>query len=355
MFSRLINICFIFFVVSCNKAKQADEPIINTSKTVILYSWKEYTSLNVLKQFELETGIKVVLKEFDTIEEQLANLRANPEFCDLTIFDSHMAKDQFIGIKLIKKLDTQKLKNIDKYTKHFQEFKEIGVPYSYGATGFAIDTKQVTKEYTDYSFLYEPQFKGKVAILDDPVDYFLASLTAVKFDYRARNVFTDDIIKNINTFTDKLIANEPRINETFSNLDDLVSGKIAIAHTYSGDCASYQQENPHIKFLIPQNGFNAWSESICLTTNAPNETNAYKLLNYLSTHKAAAEFSNEFYYANGIQGSEKYMTKEIRENPLVNMSEQDRNKARYYLKSKEDNALTQQLFAKFKVGIKNEE
>ena len=352
MYSKLIFLILILLVAACKDEPEKEQvKSYPETKEVILYNWKEYTSLSVLKRFEKETGIKVILKEFDTIGEQLANLRANPQFCDLTIFDSHMAKDQFVGLKLIKTLDMSQLKNVDNYTQHFKEFQNTGVPYSYGATGFALDTKKILKEYTDYTFLSEPEFKGKVALLDDPVDYFLASLTAVHFDYKAQNTFTKEVIKDIDTFTEKLIANKPLINETFSNLDNLVSGKVVIAHTYSGDCASYQKENPHIKFFIPENGFNAWSESICLTTNSPNQLNAYKLLNFLSTQKAAAEFSNEFYYANGIKGSEKFMAKEIQENPLVNMSEQVRKKARYYLKSKEDNALTQKIFAKLKVGL----
>ena len=60
---------------SCGK-KAADK---NTrkppaSKEVVLYNWKEYTSLDTLKEFEKESGIKVILKEFDTQDEQLANL-----------------------------------------------------------------------------------------------------------------------------------------------------------------------------------------------------------------------------------------------------------------------------------------
>lgn len=329
---------------SC-KRDEAQKQVIKQkpSKEVILYNWKEYTCLETLKEFETETGIKVILKEFETINEQIASIQSNPQLCDLTVFDSHMAKNQFTAMKLIKKLNTSKLNNMPSYLNEFQEFIDVGIPYSFGMTGYAIDTRKVKKEFKNYEFLFNPEYKGKIALLDDPVDFFLTLLVAS--GKNINQALTPKVLKDIETNALKLKNNSIDFNETFTNLDLLVEGKRWIVQTYNGDAASYMQEHDYIKFFYHPENYNAWSEIICLTNNAPNEENAYKLLNYLSTARAAAQFSNEFMYANGISGSEKFLNKEIRSNPLINPSRKIRETGKLYHRSKEGNSAAQRIFS----------
>lgn len=328
---------------SCGK-KAADK---NTrkppaSKEVVLYNWKEYTSLDTLKEFEKESGIKVILKEFETQDEQLANLQSNPNFCDLTVFDVYMADQQFMPMKIIKKLDPAKLENTKDYASHFKEFISTGAPYSFGITGYAIDTRQVKGDLSTYDFLLDPRYKGKISLLDDSVDVYLDLVLASGNDIN-REV-TEKSSKEVETFVLKLKQNDISFNETFTNLDLLVEGKKWIVQTYNGDAASYMEEHDFIKFVFPKKHFNAWSEMLCLTTNAPNEENAYKLINFLTRKKSAAAFSNEFFYANGILGAEEYMNEKVRNNPVVNVPEEIRNAGRFYLKSKESNSETQRIY-----------
>ena len=327
---------------SCNKNADSKKPVKKvTSNEVILYNWKEYTNLDVLKKFENETGIKVILKEFETLDEFIGTLQSNPGYCDLIVSDSHIAASQYLAMKIISKLDTSKLNNTEKYVEHFKEFIDTGIPYSFGITGYAIDTKKVTHEYNDYSFLTNRNYKGKISLLDDQFDIFLDLLVSLNVDINS------DIDSKVETKLSELVKkikeNDPEFNETFSNLDKLVEGEKWIVQTYSGDAASYMEENSHIAFTFNKGSYNAWSEIVCLTNNAPNKENAYKLLNFLSQAENAAAFSNEFYYANGINGSEKFMDESIKQNKLINIPEEIRKRGVFYLKSKETNSTMQKI------------
>ena len=343
-FFRLTIIAVFSFFLSCSEKNENSKKVKPDIKNeVILYNWKEYTSLDVLKKFEQETGIKVVLKEFETIEEQIGTLQSNPYFCDLTIVDTHVATSQFYNTRLIQNLDFTLLENTKHFESHFKEFTSFSVPYSFGITGYAIDTRKVKKEYSDYSFLTDPAYKGKLALLDDPYDCFLSLMVATGNDINGQ--ITPDILSQLESTCVKLKENQISFNETFTNLDKLVEGEKWIVQTYSGDAASYQQENDFIKFFFNSEKYNAWSESICLISNAPNKENAYKLLNFLTRPENAAAFSNEFYYANGIIGSEKFMSETIRSNPLINISSDVRKRGIFYLKSKDSNAVMQKIFS----------
>ena len=348
-----LSISLIFLgLLSCDSKKEVKTQKENSSNQVIIYNWKEYTSLDVLKKFEEETGIKVILKEFETVDEQIGTLQSNPYFCDLTVADTHIASSQYLPIKLISELDTSKLLNTDSYVDHFQEYKHLGIPYSFGITGYAIDTNKVKKDYQDYSFLSDPAFKGKICLLDDQFDIFLDLLVLINVDINAE--VDEQSIKKLEKLANDIKNNQCDFNETFTNLDKLVDGEKWIVQTYSGDAASYMEDNPQIKFIFNKGSYNAWSEIICLTKNAPNKENAYKLLNFLSQAKNAAAFSNEFYYANGISGSEKFMTENVKSNPLINIPKETRNKGVFYLKSKESNSIMQKIFANISSAAKNE-
>lgn len=336
-------IALLFLLLSCDKESVKKPNIQAESKEVVLYNWKEYTSLSVLKEFEAETGIKVILKEFETLDEQIATLQSNPRFCDLTVFDSHMAKKQFRPMKIIKKLDISKLTNTANYVSQFNDFKDVGIPYSFGITGYAVDTRKVKADFTNYKFLLSPLYKSKLSLLDDPVDVYLSLVLASKNDINKAP--TPKSTKEIEDFTLALKENDISFHETFTNLDLLVAGEKWIVQTYNGDAASYMEENDFIKFIFPKRNYNAWSEMICLTTNSPNEKNAYKLLDFLSRPKAAADFSNEFLYANGISGSDKFMNEDIKNNLLINLNDDTRSKGTFYFKSKEGNSAAQRIYS----------
>jgi spermidine/putrescine transport system substrate-binding protein len=272
---RALFIIFSVLLISC-KEKPVKGSSVKTDKggkEVIFYNWKDYTSKDVLKRFEERTGIKVTLIEFETLDEQLSKLQSNPNFCDVTVFDSHMAATQHLDLRIIKKLDEAKLTNIEKFTDHFKPFSSVSVPYAYGITGFAVNRKFIKEEFNDYSFLSDPKYVDKIAILDDSFDSFLALLNAAGVDINTN--FSEKDIKVLDEFCEKVVANKPVFNETFTNLDLLVEGKKWIGQTYSGDASSYTAEHDFIEFIIPKNAFNSWSESLCISFNAANEERSF--------------------------------------------------------------------------------
>ncbi|MCH2208197.1 MAG: extracellular solute-binding protein [Lentisphaerales bacterium] len=336
---------FILFLFAGCSEKPSIPPITEKqSNEVIIYNWEEYSPLELFREFEKETGIKVILKEFETVEEQVSNLQADPLFCDLTIFDAQLIFDRYQPLKLIDTLDPKKLLHKDKFHDHFHKYQEVGIPLSYGVTGFAYDSSKIDGEILDYLFLTDSIYKSKVALLDDNDDFFLTLLTVIGFDYSKRTALTTEFIKPLEVLANKIVQNAPRVGDTFDNLDLLVSQEVLFAQTYSGDFISYQKKHPHIKFIIPSFGLNAWSEIISMSNNAPNKENAYKLLNFLSRPKSAARISNQFNYANGIVGSEKFLNDDIKSNTLINMPEEQKQKSKFYTKSIGHNSLNQKLF-----------
>src|SRR5437016_13801743 len=54
-------------------------------KVLLLFNWSNYTSPDLLKRFEAETGIKVTLDTYDTNESMLPKLQARGAGYDLVL------------------------------------------------------------------------------------------------------------------------------------------------------------------------------------------------------------------------------------------------------------------------------
>ncbi|WDE98708.1 spermidine/putrescine ABC transporter substrate-binding protein [Lentisphaera profundi] len=342
---RKVSLCFLLiavFAISCKETVIEKGVLTNSSNELILYNWEEYTPANIIEQFEKETGIKVVIKEFQTVDEQIATLQSEPDFCDLTIVGVTEAKQVFTPLKLIEEIDRNQLTGNHKYNDFFKNSETYGVPYCSGLLGFAVDKRYVDLAFKDFSFLVsDPQYKGKISLLDEPSDIYYLLMNSVGASVNSVNRDDHDRARQ---FTSKIISMEPHIQDLYSGLDDLNEGKIWMAMAYSGDALMYQEENSNIEFVYPQDRPFIWRDMLCLNINAPNKKNAYRFLDFINTPQVAAEIAVQFKTSPGIIGAEKYMDRETMTNPLVNIPKSLSDTCEVIVRFKENNAIINELY-----------
>ena len=316
---RIIISILILMFVSCKQEVNLDSKTEHKkSNELVIYNWEDYTPLSVVKQFEKETGIKVKIKSFQTIDEQISRLQSNPSMCDLLVVDTHEAHKSFLTLKLIEELDQNLFVNDHVYHHLYEDFKSLGVPYCFGLLGLAVDKRYVDLKFDNYSFLLNPKFKDKISLLNEPVDLYDLCLNAT--EHGVNNISEKSHSKVIE-FTNKLKQQRPVYQDVLSGLDALDAGKVWIAMAYSGDALLYKEENENIEFILPSERPLVFADILSVSANAPNRENAYLFLKYINSPKIAAEIAMEYMYAPGILGAESFMDKESLNNPLINISQ----------------------------------
>jgi len=80
----IISLTFTL-LFGCKDKKINDQSKI---KELVFYNWKDFTNKSILKDFEKETGIKIILKEYETRDMCIAQLQRNPGLCDVLILDT---------------------------------------------------------------------------------------------------------------------------------------------------------------------------------------------------------------------------------------------------------------------------
>ena len=143
--------------------------------TLRLFNWVAYINPDCLKAFGKKYNCKVQVTTFNTMNEAIAKLRSGLSF-DVFMGVTVDVLGQLIASKLLKPLNHSYIPNIAQAWSDFTNpFYDRGwqytVPYTIYTTGITWRKDLVHENpyamANPWSMLWQPKYKGKIAILDD--------------------------------------------------------------------------------------------------------------------------------------------------------------------------------------------
>ena len=143
----LLVLC-TFLLSGCDMFAEEEED--EGADVLYVYSWGDYLSEDVIKQFEEETGIKVVLDEYDTNESMYPRIAEGAEAYDVLCPSDYMI-NKLIHNDLLQPLDFAQLPNAR---------KNIGQNF-FANTAVRELVKEDLGEYVDTAFPSENVYKGQ--------------------------------------------------------------------------------------------------------------------------------------------------------------------------------------------------
>ena len=213
-----------------------------TGATLQIYNWVAYVNQSCLNSFAKKYNCKVELTTFNTMNEALSKLRSGLSY-DVFMGVTVDTLGQLIETKLVQPLNHSYIPNISQAWPDFTNpFYDQGwrytVPYTIYTTGISWRKDLVPENpYTmrnPWEMLWQPKYKGKVAILDDYRESI--SLGLMK-----------NGIYNLNTTDPRQIALSRRSLEQLSSLvnvridnndyTEVPTAQTWIHHAWSGDMA----------------------------------------------------------------------------------------------------------------------
>ncbi|MGH2341128.1 extracellular solute-binding protein [Segnochrobactraceae bacterium EtOH-i3] len=282
-----------------------------------IYNWTDYTSEELTKKFEEETGIKVNVDTYDSNETLLAKLKSGATGYDIVVVSSDFVPI-FAKEGLIEEIDASKLSNFGNLDPKWKgpawdPENKYTLPFVWGITSYTIDT-DVYKGPTDsLKTLFEPpaELKGKVGMFGSPTE--VMSLALVYLGKPQCNTNPADL-KEMQVLLEKQKPSV-KIYNSDGIRDRQVSGETVAHQVWSGDGLRSRLEKPSIKFVFAKEGGVAWMDNMAVPKNAPNAENAKKFLEFYMKPENAALQSNFSGYPNAVAGSEKFVDKTLAEAP----------------------------------------
>ena len=251
---------------------------------VYVYSWGDYLDPETLKMFEEETGIKVVLDEFDTNENMYPRIVEGAIHYDVICPSDYMIQ-KMIANNLLQPLNFEKLPNAKKYigadffeqSKMFDPENKYSVPYCWGTVGIMYNKNLVEEPVDSWKILWDEKYKNEILMQDSSRD---ALMIPLKLMGRSLNETDKDEIAKAR---DMLIAQKPLVQAYVVDeaKDKLISGEATLGVVFSGEALMIMLENEDMDFAVPKEGTNFWIDSWVIARDAENVDNAHKFIDFM--------------------------------------------------------------------------
>lgn len=288
-------------------------PVHAEENVVYFYNWSEYVPPGLMDDFTKETGIKVINSSFESIDTMYTKLKTYKDRAyDLVVPSAYfIAKMRDEG--MLQKIDTSKLKNFKNIdpalqSKPFDPTNEWSIPYTWGATGIAVNTDVIDpKTVTGWADLWDPRFKDRILILDDAREVFPIAMLKLGYPMNSQD---PKQIKEAYEELRKLMDNVVVFNSD-APANPYIEGDIDIGMLWNGSSYMARQEGVHLQYIWPKEGAVFWMDSMAIPANAKNVEGAHKLIDYLLRPEVAARIASEIGYPTPNVEARKLLPKSL--------------------------------------------
>lgn len=254
--------------------------------TLVVVNWKDYGSDNpeAVKKFEEANNCTVVHEYMASEEELLTKIRTSAPGKYDVILPNAAVLPLAIKDGLLEEIDITRVSNFSKIYKKFVDLPEskkdgkfYALPWVWGSTAIAYNTKKVTDPVTSMAVLWDAKYKGHVGMRDDFNDAIMSAAIVLKQD--PNNPSDLEAIKQ------KLIEQKP-LNQTYWKTGDewskfFANEQIWIGLMWSGQAASMKKEGQPIGFVVPQDGAIGWVDNWAIVKGTKNKDLALKFIDYM--------------------------------------------------------------------------
>ncbi|MDX3643439.1 spermidine/putrescine ABC transporter substrate-binding protein [Streptomyces sp. MB09-02B] len=253
-----------------------------------------------LEAFEERTGIAVDYVEeindndefFGKISPALMNRQQTGR--DLVVVSDWMCA-RFVRLGWVQEMDRARQPNVSRHldpqlrSPAFDPGRVFTVPWQSGITGIAYNRRRVGREIRRVADLWADDLKGRVTLLSGLDEAFALLMQGNGVDVTR---WTAD---DFHTVCDQVASRVRRghIRRFTGNdyIKDLAGGDVLACQAYSGDVIQLQADDPDIRFVVPEEGAELWSESLMIPNLARHKTSAERLIDHYYDPEVAAELA----------------------------------------------------------------
>lgn len=268
-----------------------------------VYNWGEYIddeNVDVVAEFEHLTGCKVNYTTFESNENMYAKLSGGGVSYDVIIPSDYMI-ERLVSEERLEKLNYE---NIPNYAEYFDaeqygylvegEIKQYAVIYNVGTTVLIYNTNYVKEKPTSWDVLWDPQYKGKVLMFNNPRDAFAIAQALLGQDLNTVSKEDWDAAAALLVEQRENVRPQYVMDEVFNLME---SGDYAFATYYAGDYELMQESNPDLDFVFPKEGVNTFYDAMCIPVGSQNKRGAEAFINFMMEPEIALANAEYIYYA----------------------------------------------------------
>ena len=286
--------------------------VANGSHILKVYNAGEYIDLNLLEEFEQQTGCTVIYETFESNEMMYTKLSGGETYDVLVPSDymiERLIKEEYLQALDWKKIPNKKNLMEEVQNKSYDRGNRYSCPYFWGTVGILYDKTVVDEEdlQDGWELLRNTKYKGNIYMYDSERDSFMIALKALGYSMNTTN---DEEIQEAYEW---LIQQRDTMEPIYAGddvIDNMISGNKAIAVVYSGDASYIISENPDLEYFTPSQGTNIWYDAMVITKDCNEVDLAHEFIDFMLDENSALSNTQEVGYTSIVKSVFEKMQEE---------------------------------------------
>lgn len=318
----LLLLVAAFPIAACSsnstEAVAASEIEAIDDRVLRIYNWDTYIDEQIITDFEREFGVTVDYQIYDSDNDMLEELRKGAT----DQYDIVVPSDFIVNImrteNLLAPLNKENIPNfvnIDPtfINPGFDPGNNYCVPYQWGTVGIGYNITTTGREIESWWDFFDPAYAGRVAMLDD--SRTTMGLVLILLGY-SPNTTNPAQIKEAAEFLENQ-SNQIAAYVGDDGQDHLVVGNVDMVVEWSGDIFQLMEDNPNIRYAIPQEGSIIWTDNLCIPRDAQHKEIAEQFINFILQPEVGAALSNYVQYGSPNLAALPLINPEDLNNPAI--------------------------------------
>ncbi|WP_424529665.1 polyamine ABC transporter substrate-binding protein [Sphaerisporangium viridialbum] len=272
-------------------------PNADLSKQSLTVSiWPDYSPKDLPAKVKEKLGVDVKIALHDTNEAAMAKLATNADSGVDVGFVSGQYAQALNEQGLLEPLHPELIPNLanlypEASQLSFDKGNKFSVPYTWGTTGICYRTDLVKAPPTSWNDILNPpaDLKGKVTMMTTERWLALPALKLLNYSINT----TDD--KQLGEAKDLLVKAKQwgMLYDDVTFGAKLDKGEAAMVEAWDGWCPT---TNPKIKFMVPKEGSDLWSDTMVIMKSSKNKEAAHAFINYILDPKVHSWVAENILY-----------------------------------------------------------
>ncbi len=255
-------------------------------QTLNVFSWSGYHDKKWIAEYEKLRGVTVNVQLIGGVPDAFAKVKASPDSFDIVLATSGWLEN-YADAGLIVPIDESKLPNLKNVTNELKwrnatEYKDTnyGVLYTWGDEPLCW-TPAKSPTLNSWRDLYDPRFKGKVSLVDDPTTVmpFIPIMLGFPDPFNLDDAQFAAMKKALMDLRGQVTHVSASIDDQTA---DFASGQVVAGVLYNiVTLVTLRKDGIKLKKVIPKEGAAAWSDNYTLTKAGQKKADlAYDFMNY---------------------------------------------------------------------------
>ncbi len=302
------------------------------NKTVLnVYNWGMNIAdgsdgtLDLIAEFEKQNpDIDVRYSTYDSNEALYSKLKNGGVTVDVIIPSDYMIA-RMIDEGMLLELDYGNIPNyayVDDTFKNtdFDPENKYSVPYTWGTVGILYNSRYVDEaDVTGWELLWNEKYAGKILMIDNARDAF--GIAQYLLGYSVNTTDPEELDRCMEKLREqKPLVQQYVMDQIYSTMEN---GEAWIAPYYAGDCMLMMQENPDLRFYLPESqGFNLFTDCMVVPACCQEKEAAERFINFMTAPENSGANMDYICYGSPVGAAKDHMEDYIAQSEVVYPSAQ---------------------------------